>query len=288
MAISRRDATEQVRGDRGARVACDVCGRTMLKGERAEPYLAPSRERQAGLPAVCAARAAGRLDPRVRGPGDTRAAAAAPERAPRRCCRRRRSRRRRACGPGAPAPPASEPPSRHGPSADERAASRAGCSAKRRPPRDPRHVRAVPDERPAEDRAGDRALQRLRAPPHGGRHRPHARDAARERLDVRRLGRRGAADGRVGAVLVPVRASTSRTADEPVRVRGQGQEIDELPEEAQDWNAGTRRGRTAAARADERRDEGSNGEEPERRPIVASGPSYARDRQRIRANGERT
>src|SRR5687767_8786594 len=37
-------------------VACDVCHRTMLKGERAEPYLTPSRERRV-VCTLCAPRA---------------------------------------------------------------------------------------------------------------------------------------------------------------------------------------------------------------------------------------
>src|SRR5687767_14565736 len=37
-------------------VACDVCHRTMLKGERAEPYLTPSRERRL-VCQLCAPRA---------------------------------------------------------------------------------------------------------------------------------------------------------------------------------------------------------------------------------------
>jgi hypothetical protein len=50
-----RESAKQLKG-LDERVSCDVCGRTMLKGERPDAYLAPSRERKL-VCQLCAQRA---------------------------------------------------------------------------------------------------------------------------------------------------------------------------------------------------------------------------------------
>ena len=121
-------------------VACDVCGRTMLKGERAEPYLTPSRERRL-VCQLCA--------PRAQQEGWIREAAAPemparPQRQPDRrgLLRRRRSAAKPDEEPAAPCRPT--PPRRAAwwsASTSTTTRSRAGCWASRSRPRSPRHVR---------------------------------------------------------------------------------------------------------------------------------------------------
>ena len=167
-------------------VACDVCHRTMLKGERAEPYLTPSRERRL-VCQLCA--------PRAQREGWIREAAAPemPARPQRQPERRGLLRRRRGSGQAdrtswpRPCRSSPRPSERHGRSASttteepRRLLGRPALAAAQPPPRDGRA-----DERPAQDRPRARAVQRVRAPAHGGGHRPHARDPARVRLDLER------------------------------------------------------------------------------------------------------
>jgi hypothetical protein len=117
-------------------VSCDVCGRTILKGERAESYLVPGGERKLVCD-LCAVRAQGEGWIRESGPGELPAARRRPAE---RGSIFGRLRRRRVPAPGdageeawdgEEAPPP-EPPVR------ERSAP------PRELPRDPRHVRAVP------------------------------------------------------------------------------------------------------------------------------------------------
>jgi hypothetical protein len=117
-------------------IACDVCGRTILKGERTEPYLAPGGRRHE-VCQLCFARAehAGWIR--------ERAAGELPTRGPRPQERgalfgRLRRRRPEPADNGAEAeqesvPPEEEPETRPEPE-----------EAPRSVPKDPRHVRAVP------------------------------------------------------------------------------------------------------------------------------------------------
>ena len=113
-------------------VACDVCGRTILKGERAEPYLGPGGEHRQ-VCQLCFGRAENAGWLRQSGSGDL------PARGPRQQERgpllgrlRRRYFERAGDSQAAPAPAAEEP------------VQEPVEPAPRSVPKDPRHVRAVP------------------------------------------------------------------------------------------------------------------------------------------------
>jgi hypothetical protein len=118
-------------------VTCDVCGRTILKGERTEAYLAPGGERH-GVCELCFVRAehagwireSGRDEVPTRGPRTQ-------ERRPLLERFRRRPRDPEAPPEEAPPPQFDEPD----PNGDEPAPAR---ERPREKPQDPRHVRAVP------------------------------------------------------------------------------------------------------------------------------------------------
>ena len=169
-------------------VACDVCGRTILKGERTEAYLAPGGQRHIVCELCTDARLQRGLDPRVGAHGlpavaapaggaplavraDARAATPRTQdgaaRSRRRRGRLRRRRRRRPEPAEAEAGRAVRDPA---------AAARRAAAPPRRPPR-PRRA----DQRPGEGRARARAVQQLRARAHDRRHRAHARRAVGER-----------------------------------------------------------------------------------------------------------
>jgi hypothetical protein len=116
-------------------VACDVCGRTILKGERTEPYLAPGGQRHQ-VCQLCYVRAENAGWIRESGSGDL------PARSPRQQERRPllgRLRRRKPPEPQrAPTPNGYEPeePVEEQPPEEQ--------PAPRSVPKDPRHVRAIP------------------------------------------------------------------------------------------------------------------------------------------------
>jgi hypothetical protein len=121
---------------------CEVCGRTILKGERTETYLAPGGHRNL-VCQLCFGRAEHHGWIRESGAGHM------PTRAPREEQRRgllSRLRRRSAepaIEPPAP-PPVEQDPVRLASNGDELFGEESSNTAARTRPKDPRHVRAVP------------------------------------------------------------------------------------------------------------------------------------------------
>jgi hypothetical protein len=206
----------------------------MLRGEQAEPYLTPSRERRM-VCTLCA--------PRAQQEGWIRESAApeTPTRPQRTDDRRgllRFTRRRR--GPSDPGvtepmvPRADEDGGEEGAEGDQAAP----FLRKRSRPRSPRHVRAVPTNAQLKI---DRALDLF----NGSEHRRTVTGI------IRALGTPHASASTspesAAQVLLTVAWELSwyqfvidlSDGREPVQVRGQGQELGELPEEARRWNLET-------------------------------------------------
>ncbi len=213
-------------------VACDVCHRTMLKGERAEAYLAPSRERRL-VCQLCA--------PRAQREGWIREGAAPemparPQRPPerRRLLRRRRAAVRPDDEPGAPLPVDPAPASGMVERLDDDEEPRRLLGRRSRP-RSPRHVKAVPTN--AQLKIG-RALELFNASEHPRTVAGIARTLGTPHASA------ATSMSSAAEVLLTVAWELSwyqfgvdlSDGSEPVRPRGQGQELSELPPEAQDWN----------------------------------------------------
>lgn len=251
-------------------VACDVCHRTMLKGERAEPYLTPSRERRL-VCQLCA--------PRAQREGWIREAAAPemparPQRPPeRRGLLRRRRAAARAEEEEVVELPDQGPPSGTVERLDDDDGEPRRLLGRRSRPRSPRHVKAVPTN--AQLKIG-RALELFNAS-------EHARTVAGI---ARTLGAPHASastsKSSAAEVLLTVAWELSwyqfgvdlSDSREPVRPRGQGQELSELPEEARDWNCSVdEAGRIALATpapdgaAPAAEDAGQSAGEPEEAPL---------------------
>jgi hypothetical protein len=212
-------------------VACDVCHRTMLKGERAEPYLTPSRERRL-VCQLCAARA--------QHEGWIREAAAPemparPQRQPERrgLLRRRRAGAEPATDPPAPPAEPAPPRSRVEHSGEEEEPRR--LLGRRAPPRSPRHVKAVPTN--AQLKIG-RALELFNTSEHPRTVAGIARTLGTPHASA------STSKSSAAEVLLTVAWELSwyqfgvdlSDGREPVRLRGQGQELSELPDEAREWN----------------------------------------------------
>ena len=213
-------------------VSCDVCGRTILKGERAEAYLAPGGNRHQ----VCDL-----CSPRAQQEGWIREAAAAdlPTRLPRSEPRRGvlgRLRRR-------PAPPP-EPAPAVAAAGDELAEQEEAASppARERPaparsrPKDPRHVRAVPTTAQAKV---ERALDLF----NGSSHQRTIAGLARTLGDPFVSAQPDTTQGSQVSVVVAWELSWYRyrvdLADEadPVMMLDKGEEIEQIDEGLRDWNA---------------------------------------------------
>ncbi len=223
--------------------ACDVCHRTMLKGEWAEPYLTPSRERRL-VCQLCA--------PHAQREGWIRESAAPnapaqPQRQPeRRGFRRFAARRREAASTfreaAAEREPENQPPredTTEGNGHDEASAAPVLARLRKRAePRKPRQIHAVPTN--AQLKIG-RALDLFNASEH-----------------PRTIGGLARTLGAPSASAVPAKASAAEIAltiawelswyqftvdlsdpHEPVQLRAQGQELAELDEGVRAWNLET-------------------------------------------------
>ena len=161
MASTRDIRTNQVD------ISCDICGRTLLRGEHAEHYLAGGERRQ--VCELCTARAQHEGWIREYG-GDELTLRTSRTRARARrswsSLRTRRERAREVADEAA----AEEEAAASEPRGAARAAPEPPPSRRARP----RHVRAVPTNAELKMRARARGLQRLRAHPHGRRRRPLA------------------------------------------------------------------------------------------------------------------
>ena len=179
-------------------VTCDVCGRTILKGERTEAYLAPGGERHR-VCELCFVRAehAGWIRESAHG----EAAGS------------------RAASPGAPAavrsPAAGRRPSRSNGAAGDRGVrarpipSRRRRGERRASARAPARAAAGPaprargaHHRRGQGRARARAVQLVRAPAHRGGPRPQPRVAVGHRSARPGRSQHGHGGGRLGALLV--------------------------------------------------------------------------------------
>ena len=205
-------------------VTCDVCGRTILKGERAEAYLAPGGHRHQVCD-LCSLRAQHEGWIRESAAGDM------PTRLPRSEPRRGVLGRLRRRAPAEPAEPANG-----GQPVPEPHQHEEVRTPVRTRPKDPRHVRAIPTTAQAKV---DRALELFNGSSH---HRTIAGLA-------RTLGmpfvsaQPDAAQGSQVTVVVAWDLSWYRfgvdLGDEgdPVEMLEKGEEIEQIDEGLRDWNA---------------------------------------------------
>ena len=209
-------------------ISCDVCGRTILKGERAESYLVPGGERKLVCD-LCASRALHEGWIRESGPGELPAARRRPEQRGSLLGRLWRRRAPEDVPPGDgdawdPDAPRPEPPP-----------VRERALPQREAPRDPRHVRAVPT---TADVKVERALERFNGSEHvratAGIMRSLGEPWVAAAPDV-------AAPSQVD-ILIAWELSWYRyrvdlgDAGESVVLLDKGEELDQLEGEPPDWN----------------------------------------------------
>jgi hypothetical protein len=217
-------------------VTCDVCGRTILKGERTEAYLAPGGHRHQVCD-LCAVRAQHSGWIRESGAGDM------PHRQPHSEPRRGffgRMRRRRpeVAAQADMAEPEAEPDAADGSEArvHEEAQVVAPPPRPRSRPKDPRHVRAVPTTAEAKV---DRALYLF----NGSQHQRTVAGLARTLGTPHVSAQPDPGHGSQVSVVIAWELSWYRyrvdlgDEGEPVEMLEKGEEIAEIDESQRDWNA---------------------------------------------------
>ena len=217
-------------------VTCDVCGRTILKGERTETYLAPGGHRHQVCD-LCAVRAQHSGWIRESGAGDMPHRSARPE--PRRGLFGRMRRRRPEPGAdaemaGAEAEAGSEEGSE--PLEPDEAQAVARPPRPRSRPKDPRHVRAVPTTAEAKV---DRALDLF----NGSQHQRTIAGLARTLGAPHVSAQPDPGHGSQVSVVVAWELSWYRyrvdlgDEGEPVEMLEKGEEIDQIDRSLREWNA---------------------------------------------------
>jgi len=211
-------------------VTCDVCGRTILKGERAEAYLAPGGHRHQVCD-LCSLRAQHEGWIRESAAGDV------PTRMPRSEPRRGvlgRLRRRPAAEPAPPVEQREEPAARGDAPAPAPARERPAPARPRS--RDPRHVRAIPTTAQAKV---DRALELF----NGSTHQRTIAGLARTLGNPFVSAQPDTTQGSQVSVVVAWELSWYRyrvdLGDEadPVMMLDKGEEIEQIEEDLREWNA---------------------------------------------------
>jgi len=217
-------------------VTCDVCGRTILKGERTETYLAPGGHRHQVCD-LCAVRAQHSGWIRESGEGNMPHRSARPE--PRRGLFGRMRRRR---PEGAPSVETDALEADFGPVEGAEAPESEEAQAAPRPPRprsrpkDPRHVRAVPTTAEAKV---DRALDLF----NGSQHQRTIAGLARTLGAPLVSARPDPGHGSQVSVVVAWELSWYRyrvdlgDEGEPVEMLEKGEEIPQIDETLREWNA---------------------------------------------------
>ncbi len=217
-------------------VTCEVCSRTMLKGERTEAYLAPGGERHT-VCELCSVRAehAGWL--RESADGQAPARSQRPEE--RRPIFGRL--RRRFAPETADAPPSPDAPEPATPEGEEPEAGSTNGEAPparlREPPQSPRHVRAVPS-------TAEVKLERALALFNASTHQRTASGLSRSLGDPWVTAQPDADAPSVVTVLIAWELSWYRyrvdlgDAAEPVSLIENGDELDDIDDALRSWNAG--------------------------------------------------